>query len=170
MMTFHHLEKFSFYSHLSSRCCYGCIHHMQHRLFTASVSFGGHFFLLLPLCVLQSIFFLEKKAFFLRFFFRTLVVSPLHVMVSWWLRNKNGILCILYGVGLTCNCMSFAFGSVEADCFQMEAFRFNPLVCSDHFSRTSKDCRRRAMNEWIYLMDFSHGFDLGGKNYEPKGS
>jgi hypothetical protein len=35
-------------------------------------------------------------------------------------KPKMGILCILYGVGLTCNCMSSAFGSVEAEDMQLQ--------------------------------------------------
>jgi hypothetical protein len=48
MMTFHHLEKFSFSIriHLLGVVIAALI--VQHRLFTASVSHGGHFFQLLP--------------------------------------------------------------------------------------------------------------------------
>ena len=130
-MTFHHLEKFSFSLRIHLRCCYGCIHHMQHRLFTASVSHGGHLFLLLPSCVLQSSFFFSTTktcAFFLRAFFRILVISPLHPLARLvCFEAKKGILCILYGVGLTCNCMSSAFGSVEADYLRMRASCFISL-------------------------------------------
>lgn len=120
-MTFHHLEKFSFSLRIHLRCCYGCIHHMQHRLFTASVSHGGHLFLLLPSCVLQSIF-ENTCAFFLRAFSDTgyLAVTS-HGAAGVFRTQKMGILCILYGVGLTCNCMSSAIGSVEADCLRIGA-------------------------------------------------
>lgn len=150
MMTFHHLEKFSLHSH-PSRCCYGCIDHMRHRLFTASVSHGGHFFLLLPSCVLRLIFEEENMcSFFLRAFFTDTgycAVAPHGVLVCF--APKNGILCILYGVGLICN-MSSVFGSVEADLFPNGSILLHCFACSDHFSRTWRMgcCRRRWMNEY----------------------
>lgn len=77
----------------SSRCCYGCIDHMQHRLFTASVSHGGHLFLLLHSCVLQSkIFRTKKKSFPLSFsgLFLILAISPLHVTAHRWISKLKG--------------------------------------------------------------------------------
>ena len=75
-----------------------------------------------PRAFCSRVFFSETKtcAFFLRAFFRILAISPLHLMVRLvCFETKKGILCILYGVGLTCNCMSSAFGSVEADYLRM---------------------------------------------------
>lgn len=121
-MTFHHLEKFSFSLRIHLRCCYGCIHHMQHRLFTASVSHGGHLFLLLPSCVLQSIFENTNVCFLSLGFFGYWLSRRYTSRRSWcFSKPKMGILCILYGVGLTCNCMSSAIGSVEADCLRTGA-------------------------------------------------
>lgn len=158
-----------FSSHWSSRCCYGCIHHVQHRLFTASVSHGGHLFLLLPSCVLQSISISKTKtcAFFLRaLFFFGYWLSRRYISRRGWCvsKPKMGILCILYGVGLTCNCMSSAFGSVEADCLRIGASRFISLSVLIIFlgPRGIGRCRRWKNG---YTYEFS-GSDWEGQS-EP---
>lgn len=64
----------------------------------------------------------QTCAFFLRAFsiLVYLAVTP-HGATGVFRNQKMGILCILYGVGLTCNCMSSAIGSVEADCLRIGA-------------------------------------------------
>jgi hypothetical protein len=100
-MTFYHLEKFSFSTriHLLGVVIAALI--VQHRLFTASVSHGGHFFQLLP--AFCDIFSKRKKTcvFFLRYF---RISGWLISLLLSWVSNQQknmGILCILYGVGLT---------------------------------------------------------------------
>lgn len=87
-----------------SRCLLW-LHYVQHRLFTASVSHGGHFFLVAAL-VRSAVFFFQKNMFFLR--------------ASAGGRNKKLVLlCILYGVGLTCIHNILCFLVLEADCFRV---------------------------------------------------
>jgi hypothetical protein len=81
------------------------LHYVQHRLFTASVSHGGHFFPVAAL-VRSAVSFFQKKY----------VLSP---GFCWWAKQKMVLLCILYGVGLTCIHNILCFLVLEADCFRV---------------------------------------------------
>lgn len=132
-MTFHHLEKFSFSLRID------LLGVVMAAFIMCSIDFLQRRYLMADIC-----FCCCPRAFCSRFRFRkqkrALSFSGLFFFFGYWLsrryisrrgwcvsKPKMGILCILYGVGLTCNCMSSAFGSVEADCLRIGASRFISL-------------------------------------------
>lgn len=104
----------------------------------------------------------QTCAFFLRAFSDTgyLAVTS-HGAAGVFRTQKMGILCILYGVDLTCNCMSSAIWSVEADCLRIGASCFISLSILIIFlgPRGIGRCRRWK-NGYTY--------ELSGSNWEGK--
>lgn len=131
------------------RCCCGCIDLSQHRLLTASVSHGGPFSLLLPLCVLRSTLFLRKPKTVLSF---SGLSMGSHGRPSPRSRGAGGNSLHSIWRWLDIHMSS----GVRRGGFLSKWARVFPCIIADPWSMGR--CRRRWMNGSLAgIMDLSHG-------------